>query len=425
MADAEPPETQQKSAAAEWQAHWPTVLSGMMGMSFYAMITYHFGLFIQPLEKDFHWPRASISLGLMIYTLTAVFLGPFVGALIDRLGSRLIGIVGLATTSLSIAALGFASGSLTQWYMLWVGVAVTALAVKSTVWGAATSSVFSTSRSLALSVVLSGSAIAQFASPLLGAWLITNLGWRAAYQSIGLGWGGISLLLVLFMFFDARDVGKKSGTAAPDASTLGGLTVREAIRSPQILRIAAANLLMSSLGAGVAVHMVPILSGNGISRESAAGIAALSGVTGIVGKLLTGWLMDRYQGSLIPFLSFAVQALGYVLLLNTLHSTYSLILGALVLGYTGGAGLQVTTYLTSRYAGLRNFGKIYATIGSMMMLGTSIGPWLAGKVYDITRSYDVLLTVAIPVMLLSALMFVGLGAYPNFTTVRRDESKLQ
>jgi predicted MFS family arabinose efflux permease len=414
-----------KTAAAEWQAYWPTVLSGMIGMSFYAMLTYHFGLFIEPLEKEFHWPRASISVGLGIYTGTAVLFGPFVGALIDRIGSRWIGIFGLATTALSFAALSLANGSLTQWYLLWGAIAATALFVKSTLWGAATSSLFTTSRSLALSIVLAGSAIAQFASPLLGTALITNLGWRAAYRWIGLGWGGIALLLVLFMFFDARDHGKRSGNAAPDTSTLGGLTVAEALRSPQILRIALANLLMSSLGAGVAAHMMPILSSNGIGRAEAAGIASLAGISGIAGKLLTGWLLDKYQGNLIPFVSFALQAVGYALLLNTFRTTTSLALGVLVLGYTAGAGLQVTTYLTTRYAGLRNFGKIYATIASMMMLGTTIGPWIAGSVYDHTHSYDVLLTVAVPIMLVGALMFVGLGAYPSFATDASDESKLQ
>ena len=124
--------------------------------------------------------------------------------------------------------------------------------------------------------------------------------------------------------------------------------------------------------------------------------------------------MDRFQGNLIPFASFALAALGYLLLLNRLDSTTALTLGVMVLGYTSGAGLQVTTYLISRYGGMRSFGKIYATIGSMMMLGTSLGPWIAGSVYDHLGSYDALLLAAIPVMLTCALLFVGLGPYPTF-----------
>ncbi len=86
----------------------------------------------------------------------------------------------------------------------------------------------------------------------------------------------------------------------------------------------------------------------------------------------------------------------------------------MILGYAAGAGLQVTTYLTSRYGGLRNFGKIYATMGSMLMLGTSIGPFIAGAIFDRTGSYDLLLYLTIPVALGGAAMFVGLGPYPVF-----------
>jgi MFS family permease len=402
------------SATAEWRAHWPIVLSGMIGMSYYAMLTYHFGLFIQPLQKEFGWDRASISLGLTIYTVSAVLFGPVIGALIDKFGSRMIGIIGLALTSLSFAALGFADGTLMQWYLLWLVIAVTALAVKSTVWGAAVSSLFTTSRSLALSLVLTGSAIAQFSAPLVANWLIAEYGWRAAYQWIGLGWGGLALVLVLFFFFDAHDKKAKVGAASVPVSSLGGLTVKQALRSPQILRIGLGNVLLALLGSGVAVHMVPLLSQTGIDRTTAAAIAGSAGISGVAGKLVTGWLMDRYQGNIIPFSSFAMGALGYFLLLDRLDSVPALFLAALILGYGSGAGLQVTTYLTSRYGGLRNFGKIYATMGSTLMLGTSIGPWIAGSIYDNTGGYEMLLYLAMPVALAVALMFVGLGPYPVF-----------
>lgn len=386
----------------------------MIGMSFYAMLTYHFGLFIEPLQKEFGWDRASISLGLTIYTMGAVLFGPVIGALIDRFGSRKIGIIGLALTSLSVAALGQTNGSLVQWYLLWLAIAVTALGVKSTVWGAAVSSLFTTSRSLALSLVLTGSAIAQFFSPIIANWLIADYGWRSAYRWIGLGWGGFAFLLVALFFFDAHDRKRKAETAAMPVSSLGGLTVRQALRSSQIIRIGLANVLMSAVGSGILVHLVPILSQTGVTRTTAAAIAGSAGIAGIAGKLLTGWLLDRRRGNFLPFSSFAMGAVGYFLLLDTLDSVPALFLAVSILGYSSGAGLQVTTYLCSRYAGLRNFGKIYATMGSMMMLGASMGPWIAGSVYDYTGGYTALLFTAIPVVLIGASMFLGLGPYPTF-----------
>ena len=91
-----------------------------------------------------------------------------------------------------------------------------------------------------------------------------------------------------------------------------------------------------------------------------------------------------------------------------------LTVAVLIMGYCSGAGLQTTTYLTSRYAGLKSFGTIFGMIGSAMMLGTSIGPLLAGFLYDAAGSYWLLLALGIPAVLTCALSFVGLGAYPVF-----------
>jgi MFS family permease len=154
-------------------------------------------------------------------------------------------------------------------------------------------------------------------------------------------------------------------------------------------------------------------------------MAAMAGVAGLVGKFLTGWLMDRYQGSLVPFSSFAVAALGHFLLLDTLGTPAALTAGAMILGYSSGAGLQVTTYLVSRYAGLRKFGTIFGTIASMMLAGSAIGPLVAGIVHDATGSYAALLMVASPTMLICSLLFIGLGPYPDFAARTPESDDLQ
>jgi len=121
-----------------------------------------------------------------------------------------------------------------------------------------------------------------------------------------------------------------------------------------------------------------------------------------------------------PFTSFAIGAAGYFLLLDLFRTPLALPAGTLCLGYAAGAGLQVSTYLITRYAGLRNFGVIFGVIASSMMLGTSFGPLIAGAIHDATGSYAALLWTAIPVMVLCSLLFVGLGPYPTFA--RPDEA---
>lgn len=416
---------QQATAAQEWKSHWPMVMAGMLGMSFYSIITYTLGTFIEPLEKEFGWSRAEISVGLTIFSLTATLGGPFIGAVIDRVGTRRVALPGIALHALAFAALGFTSGSIAQWLALWSVMAIIALATKGLIWSAAVSSVFNVSRSLALAVMLTGTALGQ-ASPIVANWLIENFGWRMAYVWLGLGWGGLAFLLVLFFFFDASDHHRRSGATAARPADLPGLTSAEALRDSRIWRIGLANVILTFVGSGITVHLVPILSETGASRSVAVAIAASAAIAGIFGKLLAGVVLDRVQSSMIPFAAFAVPALGYFLLLDWFNSNAVLTLGVMTIAFAGGAGFQITTYLVSRYGGLRNFGKIYGAISSTIMLGASIGPLVSGIVYDVTGSYEVLIMAAIPAVLIAATMFLGLGPYPEFRAAPRgDERELQ
>ncbi len=166
-------------AGEEWRAHWPLVLASLVGMSFYAVVTYSLGTFIAPLEAEFGWSRASISAGLTIFTVTAMIGGPFVGAAIDRWGTRRVAVPGIALHAAAFAGLSLANGALVQWFALWSVLAIAALTTKSLLWSTAVSSVFSSGRSFALAVMLSGTAVGQM-SPMLAGWLIEDYGWRQA-----------------------------------------------------------------------------------------------------------------------------------------------------------------------------------------------------------------------------------------------------
>ncbi|MFC0204916.1 MFS transporter [Novosphingobium soli] len=400
------------SSADEWRRGWPTVLAAMVGMSFYSVITYSLGTFIGPIEREFGWSRASISGGLTIFAGISTLGGPFVGMLLDRVGTRRLAIGSMLLSAGTFAAFGTATAALGTWFALYVAYGVFALGIKSTVWSAGVSSVFTRSRSLALALMLSGSALAQTLAPIAANWLIAHHGWRAAYVWLGTGWGGLALVLLLFFYRDAR--ARRAAEPGP-TPLLPGLTFREALRDTRVIRIAAANLLMSLVGAGVTVHLVRVIVETGTTMNEAVGVAATAGIAGIAGKLLVGWLLDRIQGSLVPVGGFAVGALGYLLLLDPLElGIPALTAGTMCLGFAAGAGLQISTYLISRYAGLRHFGAVFGTISSMMMAGTAAGPLIAGAVHDATGSYDALLWTAVPIMLGCALLFLRLGPYPEF-----------
>jgi MFS family permease len=394
----------------------------MVGMSFSSLAPASLGLFIQPLTEEFGWKRAQVSLGITMYALFAVPFSPLIGALIDRRGSRTIGIAGIFLSMCAFACFSLANGSTAQWLGLWICYASVAMAIKSTVWTAAVSGLFSASRGLALAVVFCGTAISQTAAPLLARWLIDDYGWRASYLWLGFGWGGVTLVLVVLFLVDARNGSGKSSVVSKSVQThsrlmqaqLSGLSFREALRSGPLRKIAGATVLISLLIGALIVHQVPILTERGLSREMAASLAAVAGIASLFGKLCTGYLFDRSKSGWIGFCSLSLPVIGCALLLRPSPSLLMSTSAIAVIGYTAGAYLQLCTYLTTRYGGLRHYGKVFGVMASLLAFGTGVGPVIGGFIFDESGSYDLLLMIAVPACLLAGVLVARLGPYPEF-----------
>ncbi|MCB2076731.1 MAG: MFS transporter [Novosphingobium sp.] len=406
-----------QDARREWIAHWPLVLAAMIGLSFTSVAAASIGLLMTPLADAFAWSRAQISLGLTIYALVAVPLSPFVGALIDRWGPRRLAIPGTILSALCFAAFGLMNGSIAQWLSLWLMYAIVTLAIKATVWTAAVSRAFSAGRGLALALTLSGSAIAMTLVPVLAQWIIDSYGWRQAYYALGLGWGGFVLLWVAMFFRDGRSgsaIRHAPGNSQVPTVDMPGLELKEALRSIPLVKLAVATVTSITVISAVAIHQIPILTEGGLTREAAAGIAATAGASSIVDKLATGWMMDRWGSLSVAGASVGLPA-GAFFLLSQGHGSVSLTTIAIVLlGYGNGAFIQLSAYLTGRYAGLRNFGKIFGVMASLIALGLGLGPLSAGFIFDLYGSYDLLLWSGIPAMLACGILVATLGPFPRF-----------
>ena len=315
----------------------------------------------------------------------------------------------------AVGALSFANGSMVQWLALWIFLAVASLFIKTTVWCTAVSKAFSASRGLALGVVLCGSGLSQSLAPKIAQLLIDGYGWRHAYQLLAIGWGGLVLLLLLLFF---HDVGGSSAPpmqgVIPPPAALPGYTFREAMRTGPILRICGAVLVGSAISVGIAVHLVPIIVDTGLSRGDAAAIAGLAGLSAIAGKLLTGTLLDRFRGNLIPFASFALPSVGMAMLLLPQPGIWLTSLAVMILGFSAGSVTQSQAYLITRYAGLRSYGAVLGIASSIIGLTLGFGPWFAGKVFDVTGSYHLVVLLGIPCTLAAGALVIGLGAYPVF-----------
>jgi len=408
---------QQPTAAQEWRANWTLVLAAAIGLSFGSIPAATLGLFMEPLESEFGWSRAMISAGMMVFASITLPFTPFAGAIVDKVGARRCAIPGLALSGLCFAAFSLMTGATWQWWGVWVLYSFAALFIRSMVWNQAVSNAFSASRGLAIAVVLSGLALAQIIAPPLLHFLMAMSGWRLGYAVLGIGWAGIGVLLVI-LFFKVRPQASAAQGGGNSTQHLqdqpGGLSMQEAMRSVAIYRIGFSMLLTFTIGAAISIHIVPLLEWAGTTRTQAATLAAVLGLGSLAGKLLTGWLLDRIQGGLLPFAVISSPALGYLLIWQSGANILILGAGVLLMGYGSGGALQMGTYLTTRYAGMRNFGKIYGVISSFIGLAGGLGPILSGAIYDATGSYETALLIAIPSMVVAGLAVIGLGPYPDF-----------
>jgi MFS family permease len=401
----------------EFAAHWAVLLTAMVGLSLSSLHLYSLGVMIAPLEREFAWSRTDISFGLMIVSMVVFPLAPFMGRAIDRFGSRRMALCGAAFYFGSLACLSFAQAPVWTWWMLWVLVAFGHLFLTPTIWIAAISRLFDASRGLALAITMSGGGVASFAGPILTSILVEHFGWRMAYVCLG-ALAATIVLPIVYLFFiipsDAPSGPARAGSVAAAMPPRTGLTVREALGSIAFIRLATASFILSVMTMSLLVNLVPILSSLGLDKTSAPEIAGLVGITQIIGRLGGGMLLDRFNARVVGAVTVLFPIIACALLLVSDGSAIMATTAILAFGLTVGAETDVIAYLTARFVGVRNFGTLFGGILALLTLGAGLGPVLASFIFDLTKSYEIVLWVALFLSLIASLLLLSLGSYPHF-----------
>lgn len=401
-------------------AKWLVVLTSTLAVAISVTHSYSMGLFILPLEAEFGWARGEITAGLMVISILSVTLAPFVGMAIDRFGSRRIAIPGIAIYCSAIALLSTTTQSIWHWWAMWALIACGSLLIKPTVWLAAIAKLFTERRGLALALALCGTGLGSGALPLVTQQLIETGGWRFAYIVLGLGGAALSLPLILLFFRDRPAMPTTRIEAQPD---LPGLTIRQGLISSQFWRMAIASLLANVAIIGLNVHFVPIMISHGMVAHNAATTAAAIGIASIVGRVGTGYLLDRFNGSVVGAIGFALPVISCTLLLNFGGDVTTALIICIFIGLSLGAEIDIIGYLATRYFGLRNYGTLFGTIAGLFSLGAGIGPTYAGLMFDWFASYDQFLWSLVPVFAVASLLIASLGPYPDFARDRPDQTE--
>jgi cyanate permease len=168
--------------------------------------------------------------------------------------------------------------------------------------------------------------------------------------------------------------------------------------------------LFASVQLALILHLVPILRQHGLSLATAVRFSALTGLFSIVGRVTTGYLLDRLPTR--PLAVFAFGLLFVVLALLTWGggSIIVLMMAASMLGFCAGSETDIITYLATRKFDPRIFGTVYSLFQVGFAICASIGPLLAGKMFDLYRNYDSYFLIAVPtVFTATVLIIVAVG----------------
>lgn len=409
------------SAWREWQAGWPVVAAGVTGMMLSSLHAYSIGVMVAPIEAEFGWGRAQITSGMMICSLLSVLLSPFFGMFIDRFGPRRIALFGMAFYCLSLALLSTAA-SILAWWLLWTLLAVALLNTKPTVWIAAISGLFERSRGMALAILLSATGLSQALTPLVAYGLVERYGWRTAYLVMGAGAALVALPILWFWFSSRQDRVRISGPGAATVVNVPGLSARAGFRSGAFVRLGLAALAMSTAGSALTVNLVPVLSSTGLTRGVAVSLAGLSGVSAILGRIIGGALLDRFNARVVGGVAVLLPIITSAILLTAPAHIPFAVLAILLSGLAAGAEMDAIAYIAGRSFGLRNFGLLFGTLSGLLALGIGMGPTLANLVYDQTGSYNAVIWSIIPLSALTSLMFLTVAPYPEFDKAHDDDN---
>ena len=401
---------------SEFTYGWKSLLAATIGTmcGIFTLTNYTQGFFVGPVTSEFGWSAPQFFLSYTVLMCSGLLTGPLIGYIAQRVGLRTVGIVGLIGHSLAYGVLSLNTGSLMLWYLSWALVAILGAGSLPIIWTGVLNNWFTKHRGKAIGITMAGTGLGAFLLPPIVEFLIANHGWRTAYRGIGLGALLISLPIVFALFKEKPDSSSATdGQKMANKVETWGLTTRDALRTKQFWILGAVLFLTVIVVAGLLSNFERIMTEQGFERSSIAQIAAVMGLTVIIGRLMVGALVDRFWAPGVAACFFLVATLGLLILVGTQLTMATALLVAVMIGLAAGAELDLLAYLTGKYFGPAHYPAIFGLIIAFFTVGAGIAPPLFGMAAQMFQGYGTMLSISIGLLLVSILLFLSLGRYPD------------
>ena len=353
-------------------------------------IRHGFGLWLLPITQEMGWTRQSFALAIAIQNLSWGLIGIFAGMVADRFGAFRVLIGGAVLYGLGLA--GMALSPTPTLFALTAGVLIGAAQAGTTyavIYGVLGRQIAPERRSWAMGVAAAAGSFGQFLMVPVEGWLITGLGWQQALLVLSM-----AVLLIVPLAFGLREPGFK-GAAPPKREQTIVQALGEAFRYPSFNLLMAGYFVCGFQVVFIGVHMPSYLKDHGLSAQVASYSLALIGLFNVFGTYFAGTLGQRIpKRFILAFIYFARAAAITVFLIVPL-SPLSVYVFSAVMGTLWLSTIPPTNATIAQIFGVQHLSMLGGFVFFSHQIGSFLGVWLGGYLYDATGSYDIVWYIAI------------------------------
>lgn len=361
-------------------------------------IRHGFGLWLQPITQEHGWTRETFAFAIAVQNIAWGVIGVVAGIAADRFGSMRVLFVGSALYALGLAGMAWAPTPML--FALTTGVLIGAAQAGTTyavVFGIIGRQVEPSKRSWAMGMAAAAGSFGQFLMVPIEGFLISSMGWQQALWVLA----ALSLLIIP-LSLGLREPGFE-GSPVKKTQSLGQ-AMSEALSYPSFLLLMAGYFVCGFQVVFIGVHMPAYLKDHGLAPQVASYALALIGLFNIVGTYVAGTLGQHLSKRKILAFIYLARAVGISVFLMAPISPASVYLFSALMGLLWLSTVPVTNAAVAQIFGVAHLSMLSGFVFFSHQVGSFLGVWLGGLLYDRTGSYDIVWYISIALGLLAAVL---------------------
>jgi len=381
----------------DWRTPTVVLVCGGIILTLAMGIRHGFGLFLQPISHDMGWGRETFALAIAVQNLVWGVTQPFVGMMADKHGSARVVLVGAALYAVGLATMAHVHTPwlfvLTSGVLIGTGLSGVTFSVISGVLGRRFPP---EKRSMALGISAAAGSFGQFAMLPLSQWLLATVGWYGALLAMAC----VALMIVPL----AAALVERRESHVHAFKQSAGQAMTEALGHRGYVLLTAGFFICGFQVVFIAVHLPAYLADKGMPAHVAVTALALIGLFNIFGTYFAGWLGGRVSKKYILSANYFGRAVLIALFVFLPLSVYSVYAFAVAFGLLWLSTVPTTNGIVAQIFGVRYLAMLSGFAFFSHQIGSFLGAWLGGKLYDTTGSYDIVWYLAIALGVVAGLL---------------------